>query len=186
MAEHENQQTPETPSPIRTVVEAPEACQRVVKAEIDREVYAKEYAERLKKAARSHVKPGFRKGKTPRAVVEKELGGSVHYEVVDALIQKAWITALIEHKLHPLTDPEPRGGENLGQGDTGPLKIDLAVEVRPEVEAHDYEGIPVRRRAVEVPDSEVDSVIERLRQQRAVWEAANHIMKFSRPIFLYV
>ncbi len=168
----ESQQTPETPKPIRTVVESPEACQRVVKAEIDREVYDGEYAARLKKAARNHVKPGFRKGKTPRAVVEKELGGALHYEVVDALIQKAWITALIEHKLHPLTDPEPRGGENLGHGDAGPLKIDLAVEVRPEVEARDYEGLPVKRRAVVVPDSEVDAVVERLREQRAAWEAA--------------
>jgi len=173
MAENENQQTPATPSPIRTVVEAPEACQRVVKAEIDREVYDQEYAARLKKAARSHVKPGFRRGKTPRALVEKELGGSLHYEVVDALIQKAWISALVEHRLHPLTDPEPRGGENLGRGDAGPLKIDLAVEVRPEVEAHDYEGIPLQRRAVEVPDAEVDAVVERLREQRAVWEAAD-------------
>ena len=164
----ENQQN--APAPIRTAVEAPEAWQRVVKAEIDRGLYAKEYAERLKKAARNHVKPGFRKGRTPRALVEKELGAGLHFEVIDSLVQRAWITALIEHKLRPLTDPEPGRGENLGYGDEGPLQVDFTVEVKPDVEASDYEGIPVRRRALDVPESEVDDVLDRLRESRADWE----------------
>ncbi|MFN2370001.1 MAG: trigger factor, partial [Candidatus Krumholzibacteriia bacterium] len=117
--------------------------------------------------------PGFRKGKTPKALVEKELGGTVHYEALDALIQQAWVTALIEHRLRPLTDPAPGGGENLGPGDTGPLRIDLAVEVRPEVEAGDYDGVQVRRRAVLVRDEDVDEVVDRLRESRAAWEAAD-------------
>lgn len=180
MAENQQHDQPEadrTPesgrAPIRTVVEAPETWRRVVKAEIDREAYDREYAERLKKAAKNHVRPGFRKGRTPRAAVEKELGGTVHYEVLDALIQKAWLTALIEHRLRPLTDPEPGRGENLARGDDGPLKIDLAVEVKPEVLARDYDGIKVRRRQVEVADKDVDEVIERLRESRAAWEPAD-------------
>jgi trigger factor len=164
----ENQQN--TPAPIRTTVEAPEAWQRVVKAEIDRGLYAREYAARLKKAARSHKRPGFRKGKTPMAVVEKELGGALHYEVIDALIQKAWLTAVIEHQLRPLTDPEPSGGENLAPGDEGDLKIDMAVEVRPEITAAGLDGIPVRRREVSVADTDIDEVLERLRESRSTWE----------------
>ncbi len=165
----ENQHT--EPTAIRTTVEAPEAWERVVKAEIDRDLYARQYAERLKKAARSHQRPGFRKGKTPRAVVEKELGGALHYEVIDSLIQQAWMRALIEHRLRPITDPEPRNGENLGPGQDGPLKIDLVVEVKPEIEARDYDSFRLRRRQVVVAEAEVDAVVERLRESRAAWEA---------------
>ncbi len=164
----ENQQNTQTQ--IRTSLESPQTWQRVVKAEIDREVYEREYAVRLKKAARGHVKPGFRKGKTPRAVVEKELGGALHYEVIDALVQKAWMSALIEHRLRPLTDPDAGAGENLAPGDSGPLKIDLTVEVKPEVEAGNYAGIKVRRRAVEVADGDIGEVLDRLRESRAAWE----------------
>lgn len=172
-ADHADQAPPAAGGPIRTVVEAPEPWQRVVKAEIDRAAYDREYADRLKKAARNHARPGFRKGRTPKALVEKELGGSVHYEALDALVQKAWVTALIEHRLRPLTDPEPGRGENLGHGDRGPLRIEMTVEVRPEVEARDYEGLPVRRRAVQVRDQDVDEVVGSLRESRATWEAAD-------------
>ena len=71
--------------PIVTSVEAPEAWKRVVRAEVERAFFDKEYAGRLKKAAKSHHKPGFRKGRTPLAIVEKELGDMVRAETIEAL-----------------------------------------------------------------------------------------------------
>ena len=56
---------------IVTEIEAPETWKRVVKAEVSASHFNREYATRLHKAAKNHQKPGFRKGKTPRAVVEK-------------------------------------------------------------------------------------------------------------------
>lgn len=169
-----NEQTPaneakaETQAkPIATNVEAPEPWKRIVKVEVSRAHFDKEYTTRLKKAIKGHQQPGFRKGKTPRAIVEKELGRMLRMEALEGLVPQAWMTGVIEHKLNPITEPEL---ENLDFPEDGPLKFDLAVEVRPDVEATGYDGLPVRKRAVEVTDAEVDEVLQRLRESKATYE----------------
>lgn len=153
--------------PIRTTVESPEPCRRVVKAEIDRELYDKEYAGRLRRAVKGHQKPGFRKGRTPKAVVERELGDLLRAETIEALVPKAWMAALMEHRLQPLTDPSLA---NFEFGDEGPLSFELSVEVKPEIEVQGYDALPVKKREAQVADAEVDEFLERLRESRAVYE----------------
>ncbi len=167
--------TAKTPHPhtgIKTTIESPEPWQRVVKVEITRSLFDEAYSGRLRKAVKSHQKPGFRKGKIPRAVVEKELGDALRVETIEDLVPKAWMTALLEHKLAAITDPQL---ENLQFEADQPLTFDLKVEVRPEVTVTDYEGLPVRKREPAVTSAEVDQVIERLRQSRAAFE------KVDRP-----
>ncbi len=120
---------------ITTRVESPEPWQRVIKVEITRDHFDREYNGRLKKAVKSHTKPGFRKGRTPQAIVEKEVGQMIRMDTIEALIPKAWMSSVMEHKLAPLTDPAL---ENMEFDDEGPLTFDLKVEVRPEVEIVDY------------------------------------------------
>ena len=161
----ENQ--PKAQDPISTVIESPEPWKRIVKARIERSHFDQEYTNRLKKAAKSHQKPGFRKGRTPRAVVEREMGDLIRTETVEALVPRAWMTALMEHKLSPVNEPTR---ENLDFGEEGPLKFDLVVEVRPEIELGDIDGLAVKRREAAVADKDVDEVLDRLRESRAVYE----------------
>lgn len=177
----ENQQNDAPQNPITTTVESPESWRRVIKVDIDRDLYDKEFAGRLKKAAKNHQRPGFRKGRTPRAVVEKELGGMLRMDTIEALVPRAWMSALIEHKLNPITDPAL---ENLEFGEEGPLKFDLVVEVRPEIKIGGIDGIKVRRRAVEITDKDVDEVLERLRESRATFEAVDRASQLDDQISL--
>lgn len=154
-------------SPITTTVESPESWQRVVKIEVDRELYEKEYGQRLKKAVKSHQKPGFRKGRTPRALVEKEVGDILRMEATEEIIKQAWTIGLIENRLQPISDPAL---ENFKFEDEGPMSFDMKVEVRPEVQAQNYEGIGVRKREIEVGESDVQDVLDRLRESRATFE----------------
>ena len=161
--ENENTET----KPIATSVEIPEPWKRVVKVEISRTHFDKEYANRLKSAVKGHQQPGFRKGKTPKAVVEKEVGQRLRMETLEGLVPQAWMSGLIEHKLAPITEPVL---ENLDFPDDGPLKFDLAVEVRPEVEASGYDSLPIKKRAAEVNDGEVEEVMERLRESKGTFD----------------
>ncbi|MCP4574226.1 MAG: trigger factor [bacterium] len=161
----ENTQQPS--GPIRTTVESPAPCLRVIKAEVDREVYDQEYAGRLRKAVKGHQKPGFRKGRTPKAVVEREMGDLLRAETIEALVPKVWMTALVEHRLQPLTDPSLA---NFKFEDEGPLSFDLSVEVKPEIEVQGYEGLPVKQREAVVDDAEVEEFMDRLRESRAVFD----------------
>jgi trigger factor len=163
-------QNPARATGIVTTLESPEPWQRVVKVELAREVYEKEYDGRLKRAVKGHQKPGFRKGRTPRAVVEREVGDLLRAETVEALIPRAWTLAVIEHKLVPLNEPVL---DNYAFGDEGPMTFELTVEVKPHIEAKDFEALPVRRRTVTVADEDVDGVVERLRESRAEFQTVD-------------
>ncbi len=167
--------------PISTVIESPEPWKRVVKASIDRAHFDQEYTNRLKKAAKTHQKPGFRKGRTPRAIVEKEMGDLIRSETVEALVPKAWMTALMEHKLAPVSDPSL---ENLDFGEEGPLKFDLVVEVRPEIELGNFDGLDIKRRELETKDKDIDQVLERLRESRAEYEKVDRAAAEDDQILL--
>ena len=161
-----------TPGPISVTVESPEPWQRVIKAKITRGHFDQEYVKKLNQAAKTHQRPGFRKGRTPRAMVEKELGDQVRIETLESLVPKAYMAAILEHKLSPLTDPAL---ENLETPDDGPLTFDLVVEVRPPVEVDDYDGLSIQKREAEVTDEDVNGVLARLRESRAVFD------KVERP-----
>lgn len=160
----ENQKVP---GPITATVESPEAWQRVLKIEITREFFTQEYTKRLKKAAKSFQKPGFRKGHTPKAVVEKELGDAIRMETIEALVPQAWMTGVLEHKLAPITDPAL---SDMAFPDDGNLSFDLTVEVKPEIEAVGYDNLSAKKRLTEVTDADVDEVLTRLQESRATYE----------------
>ncbi len=157
-------------SPFRIAVESPDACQRVIKVQVPRTEFDREYRDRLTEAVREHVRPGFRKGKTPRTTVEREIGDRLRVDTFEALVPRAYRAAVVEHEIFPLTEPRL---ENMAFEDGQDLSFDLTVEVRPEVEARDYQNLPVRERAVEVKDSEVDEIVSRLRESRAWFEKVN-------------
>ena len=158
--------------PIRIEIESPEPWQRVIKVEVARPAYDEEYQRRLTAAVKSHQRPGFRKGKTPRAIVERELGSRLRAEAFEGLVPQAYRLAVIEHQLHPITEPSV---ENLVFEDDQDIRFDMKVEVRPEVTAHDYEGLKIEERPVAVTAAEVDQVLERLQESRAFFE------KVERP-----
>jgi trigger factor len=159
-------------SPFKIAVEAPDACQRVIKVEVPRTEFDREYRNRLAEAVRDHVRPGFRRGKTPRATVEREIGERLRVDTFEALVPRAYRAAVVEHGIFPLTEPRL---ENMTFEDGQDLAFDLTVEVRPDVEARDYQSLPVRERVAEVKDSEVDEIVSRLRESRAWFE------KVERP-----
>jgi len=163
----DNQPSGKATAPISTTLKSPETWQRVIKVEIARDFFDSEFTGRLKKAAKNHQRPGFRKGRTPRAVVEREVGDQLRMETVDALVPRAWMTALVEHKLSPVSEPSL---ENLEFEDGNPLKFDLVVEVRPEVSLRDLNGIVVERRSKTVTEQHVTEVLVSLQESRSLFE----------------
>ncbi|MFH1842093.1 MAG: trigger factor, partial [bacterium] len=138
------------------------------KVEVSQAYFESEYGKRLQSAVKRHVRPGFRKGKTPKATVEKELGGALKAQTLEEVVPKVFKAAIIEHRLSPITDPSV---ENLVFEDDKPLTFDMIVEVRPKITATGFDSLPLNRREVTVADSEVDEVMTRLREGRAVHEA---------------
>ena len=109
---------------------------------------------------------GFRKGRIPRAVLERHYAPQARGEVLQSLvrdtlfeaIERAGLDIVSEPRLDP--DDAPTQGESFRYGAT--------VEVRPEIELSQVEGLKLA--AVELPEPEGDPVeahLQELRERQA-------------------
>lgn len=109
--------------------------------------------------------PGFRKGKTPASIVERQFGPHIEQETLDRVIQDAFREALSSSGLNPITQGQV---ENVHyHGDGGDVHFDVAFEVQPTVEIATLDGFEVTRPADTVTDEDISGLLERLRGERA-------------------
>ncbi|MET0396633.1 MAG: trigger factor [Longimicrobiaceae bacterium] len=117
--------------------------------------------------ARNVRLPGFRKGHIPQRILEKQFGPSIEQETLDRVIQEAYREALDQEGLRPITQGMI---DNVHYHDNAELHFEAEFEVQPEVKLARLGGFTATRPASEVGEDEVDSVLERLRDERGVWE----------------
>ncbi len=153
--------------PFKLTVSEPEMWKRVLQVEIDRDYFEGEYGKNLRLARKGHTRPGFRKGKVPLTMVEQDLGGEVRMDTLEKVVPRAYQAALVEHRFIPVSDPVM---DDLHMEEGEPVKVSLAVEVRPEIEARDYDDLLLEEREAAVPDGAVDETLARLQDSRSAWD----------------
>ena len=127
-------------------------------ASIEQEVQA-----RLRKLARTVKAAGFRPGKVPMSVVAQRYGYSVHYEVMNDKVGKAFAEAATEAKLRVAGAPRIAEKEGAPEGE---LAFDATFEVYPEVRLGDLGQAEVERVSTEVTEAAIDRTLDILRKQR--------------------
>lgn len=108
---------------------------------------------------------GFRKGKAPRALIEKAYGVGVFYEdAANELIDAEYPKAAEESGLEIVSRPEI----DVEQIEKGKDFIFTAVvAVKPEVELGKYRGVEVDKVEAEVTDAEIDAELDKTREQNS-------------------
>lgn len=109
--------------------------------------------------------PGFRKGKTPASLIERQFGPHIEQETQEKVIQDAFREALTSSGLTPLGQPTLEHLHYHGEG--GDLHFDVVFEVMPVVELARTEGFQVTRPSDVVTDEDVNDLLERIRTERA-------------------
>lgn len=109
--------------------------------------------------------PGFRKGKVPRAMIEKMYGAAVFYEeAANILIQDNYAAAMEESK----EDIVSRPTIDVVQIEAGkPFIFTAEVAVRPEVTLGKYKGVQVTKIDTTVTDEEVEAALEKEQQKNS-------------------
>ena len=147
-----------------------------IKIEIDAETVKAAYNKVSQKYANAANVPGFRKGNAPLDVVRLRYRDEIHNEVLQEILPDAVRSAIEEHDLQPLAEPELHldNAENVKFNGSQPVSIHIHVEVMPEIPTPDYKGIEITRRLKLVQDSEVEDLIaNRLQQQAALIPVEN-------------
>ncbi len=109
--------------------------------------------------------PGFRKGKAPRAIIEKEYGTGVFYDdAINAVLPAAYEAAVKEENLDVVAKPEI-DVENIKKGE--PLVFTALVTTKPEVVLGDYKGVEIEKIEYNVTDEDVEKEIENARKMNA-------------------
>lgn len=105
--------------------------------------------------------PGFRRGKAPRAVLERHVGTeALREEALKTLLPERYAQAIEQAGLSPLTRPSFEVTEGAdGKG----VRLTATVEVLPQVTLPEYRTLRVSRDAHTVTDADVDRVLEDLR-----------------------
>jgi trigger factor len=108
---------------------------------------------------------GFRKGKAPRALIEKMYGASIFYEdAANELIPGAYEKAALESGLEIVSRPEI----DIVQVEKGKTFIFTAeVALKPEVTLGQYKGIEIEKKEAEVTEEEVLAKIDKEREQNS-------------------
>ena len=138
-------------------------------AKLTIEVAAEELEKALDSAYQKQKKqisvPGFRKGKVPRAMIEKMYGAGVFYEdAANILMQQTYAGAVDESGVDIVSRPTVEVTQiEKGQ----PFIYTAEVAVRPEVTLGKYMGVTVTKIDTSVSDEEVDAELENQRNKNA-------------------
>ena len=137
---------------------------RKIKIVLPEEVVARKLEDAYRKLqAEVHIK-GFRKGKVPRKILEKNYGAKVEYDLSEELVKDSYFDALQESKLDVVVHPDLKDHKF---EDDGTFSYVAEVDVKPEFELSEYKGIEVELPELTVADEEISEEIERLRKELA-------------------
>jgi len=130
---------------------------------VDSESFKKANKEAYMNERKKFNIPGFRKGKAPKSVIEKQYGQGVFYEeAVNLLLNEHYPKAIEELKLEVVDRPD------VDIKDIDPEKgvvLEATVDVKPEITVANYKGIEVEKIENLVTDEAVQEELERVQDQ---------------------
>ena len=133
--------------------------------EVSAEDFAKAINDSYKKNAKKFNIPGFRKGKAPKAIIEKYYTEAVFYDdAINAVLPDAYDAAVKEAGVDVVARPEIDVDE-IKKGEN--VVFTALVTTKPEVKLGDYKGIEIPKFDYTVTDEDVQKEIEAAQQKNA-------------------
>lgn len=151
---------------MKIQVENLSPVEKKVTVEIDPDRVASELSRAYQSLGRRVKLKGFRPGKAPRHVLERNFREEVEAEVLESLVQDTFAQAVREQSIDAVAPPRVQVGEG-GLAGGRPLAYTARVEVKPRLEPRDYRGLQAPRRTAEVTDQMVADELTRLQQSMA-------------------
>ncbi len=133
--------------------------------EVDAQTFAKAVDAAYKKDVRKINMPGFRKGKAPRALIEREYGSGVFYETAMNDLYPAALDEAIKASGYEYVE-DKIDLDVVTVGKEG-LVFKATITVKPEVKVEGYKGLKANKPSTAVSDEDVQKELEHLQERNA-------------------
>ena len=125
--------------------------------------------------------PGFRRGRAPRHIVESMVGrAALVQEALEFMVPETLDKVLQDEEVSAFAEP------SIEVTDLEPVSFTAKVPLEPTVDLGDYRSIRVESEGANVADEEIDSVLERLQEEQAVWEPVERAAQYGDRLNLDV
>lgn len=150
---------------MKIQVETVSPIERKVTIEVDPERVAKELERAYSGLSRRVKLRGFRPGKAPRKVLERQFRAEVESEVAERIVNDTFAEAVRVEDLPVVAAPSVSIAEGVAEGKG--MKYSARVEVKPKLDPKDYRGLEVSRKPPEVTDQMVSDELTKLQDSMA-------------------
>lgn len=141
--------------------------QKSVEVEIPADLLTREANRVTTEFGRQANVPGFRPGKVPASVVRTRFAKEIQEEVVQRVLGESFRHVMREKGLEPVGDPQLEHLDPFIEG--APMKFKARFEVKPRIELREYRGLEIDDPKIEITETDVEAMIERLRDQASMY-----------------
>lgn len=149
---------------MKIEVQTREGCNRLLDIEIPGTIVSGEINRASTEMARFARVPGFRPGRVPTSVIKTRYKTELRQEALRNLLPSAVETAVEQHKLRPVGEPNV---ESLEFADDNTLKIGVVIEIYPEFTLAEYKGLELTKKVFKITDEDVERAIKELVEAEA-------------------
>jgi trigger factor len=169
---------------VEVTVERLEGSKVKLGITVDREEVARAYDRACRNLAGQVNVPGFRRGKVPRAVLERHVKPEAFKEeALDIILPASYSQALDAKDLEPIDRPQVNV-VSFAEGE--PLVFEATVEVKPEVKLGQYTGLGLSVPPKPVDEADIQGQVEAMRERRAELVPAEPGTKLADGLFAVI
>jgi trigger factor len=159
---------------MQVTVEESSGLNRTLTVQIPEDTIQESVEQRIKSIGSKAKLPGFRPGKVPQKLIKDRFGAQARQDVISDLLKSSFREALTEKDLVPAGTPEITDMQSeSGNG----LKYTASFEIFPEVDIKPSTELELKSLSCEITPSDVDVMIEKLREQNREWNAVDRASK---------
>jgi trigger factor len=163
-AELTEQEAPPARLAVEAEIQDSGPCKKRVRVRVPRTDIERYYDAEVGELTTSAAVPGFRVGHVPRRLVERRFRKELSDQVKQKLLVESLEQVAEEHKLDPINEPD-LDVLAIELPEEGDFEYEFDVEVRPDFELPDYEGLTVERPVRRVTDADIDEYMRRFLSQ---------------------
>ncbi len=146
---------------LEVKVNKPSTCERHVTVTIPREDIERYFTETFDELVPKAELPGFRAGKAPRRLVEKQFRDRAGDQVKGKLLMDSMAQVSEECDFSAISEPD-FDFEAVVMPEEGPLTFEFNIEVRPEFDMPQWQGLSLEKPAHEYNDEDIDRNVRKL------------------------